>query len=448
MSRFIVMDIVFYGSSLNYDQGTGNYQELKKITKWDGGQYTLVSRYALRYSILETAKTMNVWDIADAEKLHYEGDKKVIQPSTEILLSGEILNYPEFDLFGYLITSTTPQNFRTAPVKISHAVSMTPFNYDALFNANIGLANRMRKRYGEMSPNPFTAEEHVTFYQYTVVVDLDNIGKIDVYLAKTVKEGSKQYTMKSIEITKDNNDVNFKIEYSGSKSPIEFKYKNNNDFKINRIILPFNENDKNVKISEELRRLVKFDDSIGALILRYNLKKEMVEKRIKELVKTILNLKRSIKGRCEDLSPKLMIVGIYKNKPYKTYKDRIFLKDEYSEESYDEIEEREENGKKIVKVKHVVSKTKKPVFDVVIGNRNCEVKEISEDEVIKFIELLYYSDIVEEMKKDGKSYNEIINELKDQIKDENMLKKLIEWVNTGINEVQVFYDPSIEVKVK
>lgn len=39
MSRFIVMDIVFYGGSLNYDQGTGNYQELKKITKWDGRQY-------------------------------------------------------------------------------------------------------------------------------------------------------------------------------------------------------------------------------------------------------------------------------------------------------------------------------------------------------------------------------------------------------------------------
>lgn len=41
MSRYIVMDLVFYGNSLNYDQGSGNYQELKKITKWDGRQYTL-----------------------------------------------------------------------------------------------------------------------------------------------------------------------------------------------------------------------------------------------------------------------------------------------------------------------------------------------------------------------------------------------------------------------
>ncbi len=42
MGRFVVMDVVFYGNSLNYDQGTGNYQELKKITKWDGRQYSLV----------------------------------------------------------------------------------------------------------------------------------------------------------------------------------------------------------------------------------------------------------------------------------------------------------------------------------------------------------------------------------------------------------------------
>ena len=32
--RYITMDIVFYGNSLNYDWGGGtNYQELKKVTK-------------------------------------------------------------------------------------------------------------------------------------------------------------------------------------------------------------------------------------------------------------------------------------------------------------------------------------------------------------------------------------------------------------------------------
>ncbi len=416
MGRYIVMDIVFYGNSLNYDQGSGNYQELKKITKWDGRQYTLVSRYALRYSLLETARKMGLWDIADGSMFqrHGEGDQKVIQPSDEILLSGEILKYPEFDLFGYLITSTTPQNFKEAPVKISHAVSLTPFRYDALFNANIGLANRMRKITGEMEPNPFTAEEHETYYLYTAVIDVDNIGKIEVYLAKTVKEGNKQRTMNSVEIRKDDKgNIDFKIQYRGKNEPLEFKYQKDRDDSIylSRLILPFKEKDKKVKFPEELKNsiAIEFNDNAGALIIEYQLKDGKIKERVKELIKAIVNLKRSIKGREEDLSPKLMVVGIYKNNPYKTYKDKIFLVDEYCEEEYDEIiEEPVENGKKI-KIKHIVSKSKKPVFEINING--AEIKELSENEVINFIDAIFDNE------------------------------------NDELSEVKIFYDPSIECRI-
>jgi len=403
MGRFIVMDIVFYGSSLNYDQGTGNYQELKKITKWDGRQYTLVSRYALRYSILETAKDMNLWNIADAEKLQLagEGDKRVIQPSTEILLSGEILNYPEFDLFGYLITSTTPQNFRTAPVKISHAISMTPFNYDALFNANIGLANRMRKREGEMSPNPFTAEEHVTFYQYTVVVDLDNIGKIEVYL-------------------QDKSDV----QLEDGKWKIEKIAKSNGKIKIT------------LKKSNKTKEIIQDESVNGELIelekvkiLSYSLKQnnenDPVLKRLEEFIKAILNLKRSIKGRCEDLSPKLMVIGVYKNKPYKTYKDRIFLRDEFCEE--EEItEEPLENGRKI-KVRRIVSK--KPVFDVILGTTSSKSSETD--------------------KNDNQTNNEKKNDILSEISEDEVINFIKQMLNNDREiGIKVFYDPSVKVQIK
>ena len=432
MGRFIVMDIVFYGSSLNYDQGTGNYQELKKITKWDGRQYTLVSRYALRYSLLETAKNMGLWNIADGSKLQRagEGNQTVIQPSEEVLLSGEILKYPEFDLFGYLITSTTPPNFKEASAKISHAVSLTPFNYDALFNANVGLANRMRKITGMMEPNPFTAEEHETYYQYSVVIDIDKIGKIEIYLAKTIKEGNKQRTMNAIEIVEDSKGcINFKIQYSGRNEPLEFKYQKdeNNSIYLSRLILPFREKDNKVKFSEELKDVIEFNNNAGAMVVEYRLKDEKIKERVKQLISTILHLKRSIKGRDEDLSPKLMVVGIYKNHPYKTYKDRIFLVDEHYEEEYDEIEEREENGKKIVKVKHVVSKTKKPVFEVILGKTNNKSSDesnkneednsilsvISEDKVVEFIEQVF---------SDSK--------------------------NNTLSKIKVFHDPSVEVRTK
>ncbi|RLG44764.1 MAG: type I-B CRISPR-associated protein Cas7/Cst2/DevR, partial [Thermoproteota archaeon] len=296
MGRFLVMDVVFYGSSLNYDQGSGNYQELKKITRWDGRQYTLVSRYALRYSLLETGRKLGLWEVVDGEKLQRagQGENTVIQPAMELLLTGEILLYPEFDLFGYLITSTTPQNFRTAPAKLSHAISMTPFNYDALFNANLGMANRMRKVYGEMKPNPFTAEEHETFYLYSLVVDIDEVGSIDIFLTKGADiaigrdEKGKEAKWKLEDVLKEGNKVKFVLSKGKEKKEIA---------QHNRV------------------KLEEFEVINNKLIrIRYSLASEdEKKKRIEQLVKTILNLKRSIKGREEDLSPKLLILGIYKN---------------------------------------------------------------------------------------------------------------------------------------
>ncbi|MBE8538704.1 type I-B CRISPR-associated protein Cas7/Cst2/DevR [Geoglobus acetivorans] len=368
MSKFLVLDVVFYGGSLNYDQGSGNYQELKKVTKWDGKQYTLVSRYALRYSILETAKRMGLWKTADADNLQKAGDgnKTVIQPSTELLLTGKILNYPEFDLFGYLITSTSPQNFREAPVKISHAISMTPFAYDVLFNANIGLANRMREKYGEMTPNPFTSEEHQTFYQYSIVIDVDRIGEIEVYLQKRGEIGltDEKEKWKVDTVQKSENGIEIKLRTKkGEKVLSQVK-----------------------ECSSDIVELEK------VYLLRYRLNDgKVVKDRIIQLIKTILNLKRSIKGREEDLTPKLLIVGIYNKHPYKTFRDKILLKDEYTEESYDEIIEEEQDGKKIVKVKHVISKSKKPVFEIA-GLGNAECKELQENDVLDFVEKLFNGD--------------------------------------------------------
>ncbi|MGC9079851.1 MAG: type I-B CRISPR-associated protein Cas7/Cst2/DevR, partial [Nanopusillaceae archaeon] len=194
--KYIVMDIVFYAGSLNYDQGSGNYQELKKITKWDGKQYTLVSRYALRYSLLKTAEdVLRFWKNATGTELERAGgeNKTVIQPSLDVLLSGKILKIPEFDLFGYLITSTTPQNSREAPVKISHAISMTPYTYDSHFAGNLGFAKKMVEAGSakKMDPNLFTIEEHQTYYIYTVVIDVNRIGKDVIYIEKKEKKKEK-----------------------------------------------------------------------------------------------------------------------------------------------------------------------------------------------------------------------------------------------------------------
>lgn len=376
MGKFIVMDIVFYAGSLNYDQGSGNYQELKKITKWDGKQYTFVSRYALRYSLLETGRKLGLWEIAEGDKLTPEGkgDQKVIQPAEDLLFSGEILKYPEFDLFGYLITSTTPQNFREAPVKISHAVSMTPFNYDALFNANLGLANRLRKIKGDMKPNPFTSEEHMAYYLYSVVVDWERIGQIESYFQ--IKGEDKKGL--SIEI-KDDLLIIFTVDKNKKKKellpPLVI---NENSYRLSEIVLPI----ASTTIPEKIKGFVKFNPESDVVVWKYELDKEKKLERVKNLIQAILKLRRSIKSRDEDISPKLFILGLYKNKPYVTYKDRITLKDEYTEEEYDEVEEWEKDGKIVRKVIHRVSKSKKPVFEVTGG----EFEYIKVDEVMDKIE--------------------------------------------------------------
>jgi len=244
------MDIVFYGNSLNYDWGGGtNYQELKKVTKWDGRQYILVSRYALRYSLLQWANKLfpSEWKLAGQNELHVEkGEVVRLKKKDKEFLEKIFKEFPEFDLFGFMIAEKESKQAaltRTSPVKISHAVSLTPTNLDAHTMANLGMVRRA----GGKGSNPVTIEEKPDFYVYNITIDVERIGK---YLQSE-----------------------------------------HGDEKIG-----------NIKIDEETAK-----------------------KRIVQLIETVLNLKRDIKGRREDLSPWLVILGIYKDGKYETFGDKIRL---------------------------------------------------------------------------------------------------------------------------
>ena len=387
--KFIVMDVVFYGSSLNYDQGSGNLQELKKITRWDGKEYTLVSRYALRYSLLKTGEQLGLWKLAPGEILERsrgEGEgKTVIQPSIKTLLSGEILKYPDYDFFGYLITGTTPQNSREAPVKISHAISMTPYNYDSHFAGNLDLARRMVEagKAEKMDPNLFTIEEHQTYYVYTVVIDVDRIGKNEIYLAKI--EGS-------------NWEVN--VEWGNNKK-INIKKAKNEE-----IVGEYNNFDQDVEISYNvLNSIHKFEQTLKNL---ENVKKE----KIKNLIKTILNLNREIKARKEILHPKLLILGLCEGS-YQTFKDRIRLSNAY-EEIYEEERIPDENNENKIKIIRKVVKLNKPVFEIVggINTKNWENK----------------------------------NEQPSILNEEEIKGKIDEFLNNGEKGIYIYRAPEIEIK--
>ncbi len=454
MSRFLVMDVVFYGSSLNYDQGSGNYQELKKITRWDGRQYTLVSRYALRYSMLNDTDIFRQEELAPGTIFEKETDnnkKGVFNPRPEVLFNGEILKYPEFDLFGYLVTKSEPTQSRTAPVRISHAVSMTPFYYDSHFNGNHWIAQRALKAglTTKLEPNLFTVEEHHTYYLYTVVVDVDRVGRFSVFTTKMEDvESVKQLMTKKSE---ENGLIKGSIILTlPSGSTIDV------DVMITPIYKPEDEASKGKKGKGKQKEPVLYE-------IRYDLGENVRKERVLKLVEAVLELTRNIKGRSEKLKPKLLVLGIYKNKPYDTYKDRIQLLGESEEEEYVEIEEKDgkvikrirrtltgENGteeyteeiieskpensdEKTVQVKRKrsVSKKKTAVFEIE-GLQEVTTKEVkSKEELICYIEKLLFNENKEcsEKNKDNKETSSKENDNK-------------------IPEVIIFKDPSVEIRPK
>ena len=304
---FLVLDVAFKGQSLNYDQSIGNLQQLKKI-HMHGNVYTMVSRYALRYSLLETGQRLFGWRLADREALRIaRSDKGTIQPNPEKLC--EILEYVDLDLFGFLVTGKAKEDrekvregeskggsneeserevtiARPAPVKISHAISMEPYKFDSHFNVNLGLARRAGLL--GVIQNPFQLEEHVSYYKYSVVVSLGDVGVHESFLGS---ERPPKYLEKCTKSTEDGNYV-----YGVERDRDEEK------------------------------------------------------ERVLQLVAAVLSLKRSIKGRPEDLSPKVMIAAYYP-RIYRSYLDRITVRPESSRETrIEEAEEAKEGGRRTIKI--------------------------------------------------------------------------------------------------
>ncbi len=268
--KYIVMDVVFHASSLNYDWGSGNYQELKKITKWDGRQYVLVSRYALRYSILHWGNKLfpDRWKLAGENEIHTaKGEAVRLRQIDKEFLNRIFKEFPEFDLFGFMSAEKGGNEAaltRVSPVKISHAISLTPTEIDTHTMANLDVT----KRAGGSGSNPVSIEEKMDFYVYNITIDVNRIGKY-----------------------------------------------------------PKTEHGK---------------EDIGDVTTD----PETAKKRIVDLVDIVLNLKRDIKGRREDLSPWLAIVGTYTNGRYESFVDKINLdkKTHYKVKRKYEKEGTEEKG--------------------------------------------------------------------------------------------------------
>lgn len=164
----LAISMIFEAESANYGEGVGNVASLKKLTRDKGEQYTYISRQAIRYNITEQLGE----DIAPV-KTEGSGEKKVVQFAEE----ATIRDYPEIDFFGYLKTEKgSGGKKRTAKVRLSNAISLETFKGDLDFLTNKGLADRINE-----NMNIAQSEIHRSYYRYTIVMDLDQIGIDEVY---------------------------------------------------------------------------------------------------------------------------------------------------------------------------------------------------------------------------------------------------------------------------
>lgn len=157
------ISIIFEAESANYGESVGNVASLKKMTRDKGEQYTYISRQALRYNIVEQLDEKLAPVNAEGS-----GDKKVIQFSKD----ATIKDFPELDFFGYLKTEkNTGGKKRSAKVRLSNAISLETFKGDLDFLTNKGLADRINE-----NMNIAQSEIHRSYYRYTIVADLEQIG--------------------------------------------------------------------------------------------------------------------------------------------------------------------------------------------------------------------------------------------------------------------------------
>ena len=160
--------MIFKAQSLNYGEGIGNISELKKLSRGDGSTYTFASRQALRYDIARLGNKMFGWNLEVVDK-----SKGTVQFKEGLTIEDS----QEMDLFGYMKTAkkTDKENggsdIRSAAVRLSNAISLEEYKNDIEFLNNKGFADRINK-----FPNLANIEQHLSFYTYTITIDLEKIG--------------------------------------------------------------------------------------------------------------------------------------------------------------------------------------------------------------------------------------------------------------------------------
>ncbi|MEM4284208.1 MAG: type I-B CRISPR-associated protein Cas7/Cst2/DevR [Candidatus Caldarchaeum sp.] len=172
----VTVTIIFDGSALNRDEKIGgNILSIKKLNV-NGEVRSFIGKPAIRHYLFQTLKKAYGWKEAKVT-----GQGQVVQFD---ITQDDILTSEELDAFGYMYTISQQASItRKSPVGITKAVSLRQYEADLAFYANHDLVKRGQNQGLAVTPNPYSKEEHASFYKATFTIDADMLGK-DVWIVE------------------------------------------------------------------------------------------------------------------------------------------------------------------------------------------------------------------------------------------------------------------------
>ncbi len=188
--------------ALSNDQGTGNYTPIKKYFYKDG-IHSMTSVGTVTYELRKKLIKEHRWTASSIVI-----KDKNLHPKKENIESAD-LNGIENDVFGFLVPDK--QINKTSPLRVIPFISVNTFKSDTQTVTNRGFLNPdLGRKYFDDKGNTISIDNVPTtqalafeevfgdYYYYTVTIELDRIGVVEVDGDEYLEPGKRKYMQKEL----------------------------------------------------------------------------------------------------------------------------------------------------------------------------------------------------------------------------------------------------------